>query len=76
VNGGFKQRARFNPPTIPTLYMYGARKPFHFHSQRFIDHVKGMPGSAVMPFNADHWFFLRPQCVDDVNRAILKFAAV
>jgi pimeloyl-ACP methyl ester carboxylesterase len=75
LTGKLKGMTGFNPPTIPTLYMYGAKKPFYFHSQRFVDHIKGMPGSAVLPFNADHWFFLRPQCVEPVNQAILKFLA-
>ena len=75
LSGQMKSLQGFNPPTIPTLYMYGAKKPFYFHSQRWIEHVQAMPGSAVMPFNADHWFFLRSQCVEEVNRSIIKFLA-
>lgn len=73
--GEFAQKAAFNPPTIPTLYMYGAKKPFHFHSQQFVAHVRSMPGSAVMPFDEDHWFFMRPSCADAANKAMLTFLA-
>ena len=65
----------FQPPKIPILYMYGAKKPFFFHSKKWIEHVQKQPGSAVMPFASDHWFFARSSCAADVNREILKFIA-
>ena len=46
------------PETIPTLFMYGKRKAFHFHSYGYVDHVKKQPGCAAMGVDGGHWFFL------------------
>jgi len=46
------------PETIPTLFMYGKRKAFHFHSYGYVDHVKKQLGCAAMGVDGGHWFFL------------------
>ena len=49
------------PIYVPILYMYGTNKPFQFHSDAFIEHVKSKAedGSKVVPVKGGHWFFAR-----------------
>lgn len=42
-------------PHCPILYLYGAHKPFHFHSTEWIDLVEALPGSRVVALPAAHW---------------------
>lgn len=64
---------RWNPPTIPVLYMYGKNKPLFFHSQRWLDYVNNQPGSKVVAFAGDHWFFMRSKSHAAVNHEIEVF---
>jgi pimeloyl-ACP methyl ester carboxylesterase len=52
--GGFKQAAPI-APHCPTLYIYGARKPFMFHSPAWLAELAARPGNSVQPFNTGHW---------------------
>ena len=65
--------AKFKVPKLPILFMYGSKKPFMFHSQRFVKYLEDTPGSAAIGFPSDHWFFAREKCANDVNVAIEKF---
>ena len=63
----------FCVPKLPLLFLYGEKKPFMFHSQRFIKHLKDTPGSDAIGFPSDHWFFARNKCASDANAAIERF---
>lgn len=41
-------------PKCPLLFLYGAKKPFHFHSERWIEHVKSV-GGEVHAVETGHW---------------------
>lgn len=41
-------------PTIPLLFLYGERKPWNFHSQRWLDHVRSV-GGEVVAVPSGHW---------------------
>ena len=60
-------------PAVPVLLMYGSKKPFNFHSQRWLDCVAAADGSKVAAFPSDHWFFVRSKHVDAVNAEMKEF---
>jgi pimeloyl-ACP methyl ester carboxylesterase len=37
------------------LYVYGKRKPFMFHSDRWLEKIASYPGSRVEGFDTGHW---------------------
>jgi pimeloyl-ACP methyl ester carboxylesterase len=56
--GGLRGVARVGKvlgPVLPTLFLFGRRKPFMFHSQRWVDQLAQTPGCAVQGFDAGHW---------------------
>ena len=54
VRGGFPRRPPFDPP-VPMLFVYGARKPFPFHSRAWADRIASRYGSRVVAMRAGHW---------------------
>ena len=42
-------------PSCPVLYMYGARKPFHFHSRSWMRHLKERSDAKVVAMASGHW---------------------
>ncbi|MEW6479720.1 MAG: alpha/beta fold hydrolase [Pseudomonadota bacterium] len=44
---------------IPILFFYGRRKPFMFHSKRWLAALENTPGSAVRGLDAGHWLMLQ-----------------
>jgi len=46
-------------PKVPMLFIYGARKPFMFHSDEWADKLETKEGCKVVGFNTDHWPMLR-----------------
>lgn len=43
-------------PTVPLLYVYGAKKPMRLHSERWLEYVKSRPGNAVVALeDTGHW---------------------
>ena len=42
----------------PTLYVFGAKKFFQFHSAKFLASVQATPGGRVERLNAGHWFMV------------------
>jgi cis-3-alkyl-4-acyloxetan-2-one decarboxylase len=67
--GGFGAAARVDV-LLPTLYVYGARKPFMFHSPRWLEKLAARPDCAVQPFDTGHWVMVQQpqafvQCVGD-----------
>lgn len=57
--GGYRGRARIDPP-CPMLFLYGTRKPFHFHSRSWAEALAARPGCRVVPMRTGHW----PMCSD------------
>jgi pimeloyl-ACP methyl ester carboxylesterase len=44
---------------VPMLFVFGARKPFMFHSDAWADKLAQKEGCKVVAFNTDHWPMLR-----------------
>jgi cis-3-alkyl-4-acyloxetan-2-one decarboxylase len=40
---------------MPALFIYGRRKPFMFHSERWLDQLGRAPGCAVLALDTGHW---------------------
>lgn len=59
-------------PRCPVLYLYGDRKPFQFHSDRWLQLVEQSGGKAV-GVGAGHW--LQEACADEVNALISDWLA-
>lgn len=70
VAGGLG-RLRVFKPHCPTLFMYGERKPFMFHSRAWIDRLAAQPGCRVITFATGHWIML--QQPREFNEALLAW---
>jgi cis-3-alkyl-4-acyloxetan-2-one decarboxylase len=56
--GGLRGVARVDKvfgPKLPTLFVFGKRKPFMFHSARWLALLATSPGSAARGVDAGHW---------------------
>lgn len=56
--GGLRGVARVDKvmgPAIPTLFLFGERKSFMFHSARWLETLAASPGSAAHGMDAGHW---------------------
>lgn len=56
--GGLRGVARVDKvfgPRIPTLFLFGKRKPFMFHSARWLAQLGNTAGSSAHGFDAGHW---------------------
>lgn len=59
--GGFKGAAQIKLP-MPLLFVYGERKPFMFHSSKWLEKVAATPGCAVQGLPCGHWVMVsRPE---------------
>lgn len=56
-------------PHCPMLFLYGARKPFMFHSQRWADGIAARPGCHVQGLRTGHWLMLNDP--EAFHRALL-----
>jgi cis-3-alkyl-4-acyloxetan-2-one decarboxylase len=56
--GGLRNAVRV-APECPVLYIYGQRKPFMFHSPKWVERVQSAPGSAVVGLPTGHWVMLQ-----------------
>lgn len=65
--GGMDGAARVDP-ACPLLYVYGARKPFMFHSPEWLASVSARTGCAVQAFATGHWVMV--QQPDAFNAAV------
>src|SRR5690242_3059222 len=54
-------------PKCPLLFVYVERKPFHFHSARWIDHVRNV-GGEVIGLPCGHWVPRDPSFVTVLSR--------
>ena len=52
---GVARVARVFGPVIPTLFFFGKRKSFMFHSARWLAALATTPGSAVHGLDTGHW---------------------
>lgn len=60
--GGLRGVARVDKvlgPKLPTLFVFGRRKPFMFHSARWLAALGSTPGCQVQGFDAGHWLMLQ-----------------
>jgi pimeloyl-ACP methyl ester carboxylesterase len=46
-------------PKTPTLFLFGKRKPFMFHSANWLAALGTTPGSAAYGFDAGHWLMVQ-----------------
>lgn len=70
VKGGFTGTAPMNL-THPTLFIYGAKKPFMFHSTQFLEQLAAYPGSEGHGLPTGHWVMV--QKPDQFNAIVLKW---
>ncbi|WP_396433739.1 alpha/beta fold hydrolase [Limnohabitans sp.] len=59
--GGFKHASQVKL-AMPLLFVYGERKPFMFHSSKWLAQTAATPGSAVLGLPCGHWVMVsRPE---------------
>lgn len=69
--GGLRGVARVDKvfgPQLPTLFFFGKRKPFMFHSARWLAQLATAPGCAAHGLDAGHW--LMKQKPEQFNRTV------
>jgi pimeloyl-ACP methyl ester carboxylesterase len=54
-------------PTCPILFVYGKNKPFPFHSERWLEHVRKV-GGEVVGLPCGHWVPHEPAFVEILRR--------
>jgi cis-3-alkyl-4-acyloxetan-2-one decarboxylase len=69
--GGFKSAPRINGPLVPTLYIYGTKKPFQFHSPRWLQALQQHDDCEVLAMRTGHWMMHKR--AEELNQAIIKF---
>lgn len=70
--GGFRS-ARAVRLSMPVLYLYGARKPFMFHSPQWVERLNATPGSAAQAMRTGHWLMVDDP--DGVHRTVAQWLA-
>ena len=70
--GTFKGMARVEP-LAPMFYAYGRRKPFMFHSPRWLEKLAAAPGCEAHGFDTGHWVMTRSP--EAFNRLVLDWLA-
>ncbi|MGE4242649.1 alpha/beta fold hydrolase [Ramlibacter sp.] len=68
--GRAKGSLRVEPP-CPIFYAYGERKPFMFHSPKWLERIAALPASKVQAFPSNHWVMLK--ATDEFNSAMLAW---
>ncbi len=48
-------------PEVPVLFVYGRDKPARFHSDRWLDYVRGRPDGEVAELDGGHWVTEHPR---------------
>lgn len=70
--GGLRGVARVDQvfgPRLPTLFLFGTRKPFMFHSTRWLEQLNATPGCAAHGLDAGHWLMKQqPQAFNRLVR--------
>jgi pimeloyl-ACP methyl ester carboxylesterase len=67
VSGRAAELTRGYWPTCPLLFAYGGRKPYAFHSQAWLDHVRRV-GGEVVRLESGHWLTTDPGFVPMLSR--------
>lgn len=60
-------------PHCPTLFVYGSRKPFMFHSAEWLAVVRATPRGQVLALKSGHW--VMHQATADFNDAASRWLA-
>ncbi len=64
-------------PKVPMLFIYGANKPFMFHSPQWTENLAAKQGCKVVAMETDHWPMLRqPERFNDIVISWLEKPAV
>lgn len=63
LSGRAREQLRGYWPTCPLLFVYGEDKPFHFHSDAWLEHVR-RNGGTVVPLRCGHWVPRDPAFVE------------
>jgi pimeloyl-ACP methyl ester carboxylesterase len=64
-------------PKVPMLFIYGANKPFMFHSPQWTETLAAKEGCKVVAMETDHWPMLRqPERFNDIVTSWLDKPAV
>eukprot|EP00511_Aplanochytrium_stocchinoi_P006686 CAMPEP_0204840326 /NCGR_PEP_ID=MMETSP1346-20131115/37283_1 /ASSEMBLY_ACC=CAM_ASM_000771 /TAXON_ID=215587 /ORGANISM="Aplanochytrium stocchinoi, Strain GSBS06" /LENGTH=436 /DNA_ID=CAMNT_0051977637 /DNA_START=33 /DNA_END=1343 /DNA_ORIENTATION=- len=58
---GFREHTHWEDNSCPTLFLYGARKPFMFHNQDWARNLNNMVGSASIGLPCGHWLQIEQQ---------------
>lgn len=56
-HGGYRGMRPIEAP-CPMLFVYGRRKPLHFHSRGWAERLASRPGCRVVPMEAGHWMMV------------------
>jgi cis-3-alkyl-4-acyloxetan-2-one decarboxylase len=72
--GGFKGAVDYFP-ACPMLYIYGSKKPFMFHSPRWLEKLIAMSDCQVVAMDTNHWVMIaKPEKFNlTVSRWLAKF---
>jgi len=54
TQGSYRALRPFDP-VVPMLFIYGARKPFMFHSEAWAQALAQRPGNRVLALRCGHW---------------------
>ncbi len=71
-HGGYRHAIR-PEPKCPTLYVWGERKPFLFHSRRWLQALQQRPGCRALGLPCGHWVMV--QQAKAFQRAAIAFIA-
>lgn len=63
-------------PTCPIFFAYGTKKPFPFHSSRWVDHVRSVEGGEVVAIEAGHWIPKERTTIDALGRWLERTATL
>lgn len=70
---GSYRRAAPTQASVRTLYIYGKRKPFMFHTQEWLQSLRHQAGSRVLEMDAGHWMMRTHPA--EFNGAVLDWLA-
>lgn len=58
-------------PVCPVFFAWGTRKPFMFHSRRWIERLAADPRCHAQAFHANHWVMVK--AADEFNTAVSRW---
>jgi pimeloyl-ACP methyl ester carboxylesterase len=67
VSGRARELTRGYWPTCPLLFVYGEKKPFPFHDEKWVQHVRKV-GGTVVGLPCGHWVPRHPDFVGVLSR--------